>query len=35
MTVWELMRFVSDVRGEEGSRSARDIHAAFGRARTG
>lgn len=27
MTVWELMRFVSDVRGEEGSRSARDIHA--------
>lgn len=27
MTVWELMLFVSEVRGEGGSQAARDIHA--------
>lgn len=27
MTVWDLMRFVSGMRGEEGSRGARDVHA--------
>lgn len=27
MTVWELMEFLSELRGEEGSRAARDIHA--------
>ena len=31
MTVWDLMRFVSGMRGEEGSRGARDVHAILDR----